>query len=633
MKYRILYILIHLHFLSFTQTFFEDFTNTQTGNVANAWLEKNLDGLTISGQISNYGIGNKAWTCVNLSSKYPEHGHVMCSTSWYIPAGTSNDWLISPPFAVSANSILSWEAMCGDKYNADGYEVRVSLGGVLPSDFTYTISNINTEAGDWKTHSISLNNFTNQIVRIAFVNRSTNKYLLFLDNVEVKVPIANDGGVLNLNSHSKFFNGDFQSFFKPFCGTIKNFGYNPISSAQIGFQLKHDTIVYENFQFSPPINYQETRRFCFSYFPTTFTDTTNNKLKAWTTMVNNVSETNRNNDTAKKDLYLPEYNVYSIPKADLLEVFGASNSEACASVFNVFDSLIIQKRANITSNFNVIKYQVESPPDLIDPSSNKFTLARKNYYQVNYLPSAIINGTNSVLNYDKTTLNYSTGGATYFHLMFAHPIIENGVLTGTLNFTSLYNLRNESPIRAFIVLNQKHYTFENSGSSQKEYYQVLRTMIPDEHGHIISLTAGTNTLIPISHTLNFSDNPKVNSEDFWDGKIVDCELIAFAQDTVTKEILQSASIPLLGKVLSVKSLFNANTAIFPNPANNFVFFTGFNNYRCSVEIFDINGRLILSKEITLNDNLIDTENFTEGLYLIKLKSNSTTSYHKILIAH
>ncbi|MEI6020072.1 MAG: choice-of-anchor J domain-containing protein, partial [Bacteroidota bacterium] len=487
MNLKVIFILLSISLKLGAQSFSEDFSNTQTGNVANAWIEKNLDGLTVAGQISNYGIGTKAWTCVDLSSKYPEHGHVMCSTSWYIPSGTSNDWLISPPFAVSANSMLSWEAMCGDKYNADGYEVRISLGGVQPADFTITVANINLEAGDWKTHYASLNNFTNQIIRIAFVNKSTNKYLLFLDNVDVRVPITNDGGVLNLNSHSKFFNGVFQSFFKPFCGTIKNYGFNPLSSAQIGFQVKHDTIVYETFQFSPPINYQETRPFCFSYFPTTCTDTTNNKLKAWTSMVNNVSESNHNNDTAKKDLYLPEYNTYSIPKADLLEMFGSSNSEACASVFPSFDSLLIQKGANYRSNFNVIKYQIESPPELIDPSSNKFALARKNYYQVNYVPNAIINGTYSVLNFDKTTLNFLTGGYSYFDLrfVFSYPYLENGVLTSTLNLTSLYNLRNESPIRVFIVLNQKHYKFKNCTSSQKDFYQVLRTMIPNEHGQVV----------------------------------------------------------------------------------------------------------------------------------------------------
>lgn len=65
------------------------------------------------------------------------------STSWLKPTGTANNWLITPTINnITANSVLTWEAMAPDLNNQDGYEVYVTtntLSTPLVTDFSAPI--------------------------------------------------------------------------------------------------------------------------------------------------------------------------------------------------------------------------------------------------------------------------------------------------------------------------------------------------------------------------------------------------------------------------------------------------------------------------------------------------------------
>ena len=64
-----------------------------------------------------------AWTSIYLSE---EKNRVACSTSWYSPAGTSDDWMILPPLKVdNEKTRLKWKAKASDPYMSDGYSVCV----------------------------------------------------------------------------------------------------------------------------------------------------------------------------------------------------------------------------------------------------------------------------------------------------------------------------------------------------------------------------------------------------------------------------------------------------------------------------------------------------------------------------
>ena len=117
------------------------------------------------------------------------NNHAACSTSWYTPAGTSDDWLITPAVTLSgSNPQLSWRAMAADAKHADGYTVYISTNaGTEKGDFLTATPLFDTkaESAEWSEHMISLAQYAGQTVRIAFVNTSHDCSRLFVDDITV----------------------------------------------------------------------------------------------------------------------------------------------------------------------------------------------------------------------------------------------------------------------------------------------------------------------------------------------------------------------------------------------------------------------------------------------------------------
>ncbi|MBQ8711422.1 MAG: choice-of-anchor J domain-containing protein [Prevotella sp.] len=147
------------------------------------------DGLTPSQDMKNIGFEEgTAWIAAapkNSSNK------AACSTSWYQPAGQSDDWLITPPvFIADEHSILKWRAMAYDKNFRDGYSVYVSTtAGETPADFLrdQPLLKVPAEEPEWRLHKVSLDSYKGQTIRIAFVNDSEDKSRLFVDDIFVGV--------------------------------------------------------------------------------------------------------------------------------------------------------------------------------------------------------------------------------------------------------------------------------------------------------------------------------------------------------------------------------------------------------------------------------------------------------------
>ncbi len=80
-----------------------------------------------------------------------------------------------------------------------------------------------------------------------------------------------------------------------------------------------------------------------------------------------------------------------------------------------------------------------------------------------------------------------------------------------------------------------------------------------------------------------------------------------------------------GNEINDKSSF----VVSPNPANNNISITGINS-KTTIKIFDVFGRLVLSKEIE-RDTSIDVQNLSQGIYTLKSESNINRTYNKVVI--
>jgi gliding motility-associated-like protein len=139
------------------------------------------------GQPDNYGI-NGSWVPFDFNNDGDAEA---VSSSWWNPAALNpaDDWLITEAIGVlPANQMLSWIGEASDAAFPDGYEVRISTTGALPT----TVANFNTvlfsttgENAFPTTRGVSLAAYAGQTVYIAFVNNSNDMNILMIDDVWV----------------------------------------------------------------------------------------------------------------------------------------------------------------------------------------------------------------------------------------------------------------------------------------------------------------------------------------------------------------------------------------------------------------------------------------------------------------
>ncbi len=186
--------------LGFSQIFTEDFQ----GGIPGTWTLINNDGNTPNASVAQY---TDAWIIQDNPDMTGDS--VAASTSWYTPAGTSDDWLISPAINLTTNNVLSWEANAPDAAYPDGYEVRISTAGTTMGDFLANpaLFTIAAENSTWTSRSVDLQaaGYSNQTVHIAWRNTSTDQFVLFIDSIDVSVQLPFDAVMSSTNAQEYTF--------------------------------------------------------------------------------------------------------------------------------------------------------------------------------------------------------------------------------------------------------------------------------------------------------------------------------------------------------------------------------------------------------------------------------------------
>jgi hypothetical protein len=198
-------------------SFFEDFDGISGATAGGAgtykfptnFLLRNVDNRTPDGLVSYV---NEAWerredfaNAVSDSAAF--------STSFYSPVGAANDFMWTPLVTgITANSVLSWNAVAYDPIYPDGYEVRIMTvaptggSGVLGNQLTNSTSilSIAAENSTWTGRTVSLAAYAGQSVFIGFRNNSNDKFLLLIDDIKVEESIAIDAQVIAVDTVSEY---------------------------------------------------------------------------------------------------------------------------------------------------------------------------------------------------------------------------------------------------------------------------------------------------------------------------------------------------------------------------------------------------------------------------------------------
>ncbi len=267
-----------------TTVFSEDFSSGMPGS----FTIIDNDGLTPD---TNVKFMTSAW----IDTSFGIAGDMVAvSTSYYSPAGTSDDWMITSQVTLPAGCFLSWDARSFSASYPDGYEVRISTAGNAIADLTTVLYSTAGEPGGWSTHYVSLAAYAGQSVYVAFRNNTNDGLLLGVDNIKVFVPIDYDVAIASSFVPEYILNGASQ----PISGTLINWGGQQITSLDIHYSLNNGTPVNQTLT---GIAIDPFTAYNFS-FSTPWVPSAPNlyNLRIWADNINGNADMNNANDTLQQ---------------------------------------------------------------------------------------------------------------------------------------------------------------------------------------------------------------------------------------------------------------------------------------------------------------------------------------------
>lgn len=161
------------------QIFNSGFENNN-GTPLSEYTKINADGNTVAEWAPVPEFSNEAW--IQFYDGYDSK--IAFSTSSYDPAGTSNDWLITPAITIPAvgNPTLYWKAKSYDFEYTDSYSIKISVTDNQIASFTNLLNVSGEQPYEFNSRSLDLSAYKGKTVHLAIVNNTTDGYFLALDD-------------------------------------------------------------------------------------------------------------------------------------------------------------------------------------------------------------------------------------------------------------------------------------------------------------------------------------------------------------------------------------------------------------------------------------------------------------------
>lgn len=547
----------------------------------------------------------------------------------------SADVLMTPSFSTvgyTANVYLQFDVhFYGATYQSatETAEVQYSTNGGT----TWTTLGTIAGAAGWHSVAYPLTQAMNQSnVKLAFKYNDGAGWLygLSLDNIKVLVPPSKDINTVNAYPNSKYMHSN-----NAFSCRIQSFGLSAVNSVTMNYQLGSGTPVSQNFTLTPALNFTDDTVLNFN--AGTLTSGQYSGLKVWVSDINGTgADANNSNDTASYSsaLYV---STQGTTRNVLLEEFTSSTCPPCASLNTTFDPFIQSNNPNTGGQFNVVKYQMNWPSPGNDPSYNPDGLMRRNFYGVSGIPDVYMEG-RSVNPPGQTELDAAKGFQAFAN-MTATLTRTGTTYNGSVNFTPYVTVGSGGTLALYQTYLQKGYNYPGASTSQKDYHHAQRKMMPNGNGTTItSLTSGTAVTQSSNYTFNTVGTPTQGSYDLWNTNNGYVEYVAFLQDTVTGQVLQSASANISVGIVDLAD--NQSIGLYPIPANDYTIIAAKLNTSTTVDLYitDMSGRVVYQKlgeklQAGQQEIRINTSAFAEGNYAVLVKTPLGNLNEKLTVKH
>jgi hypothetical protein len=411
-------------------------------------------------------------------------------------------------------------------------------------------------------------------------------------------------------------------------GALRNFGTQAVTSFTLNYSINNGAAVSQNIT----ANIAPGGTYTYSHGTPWNAPVGNHTVKVWATNINGSADQNTLNDELTVNVAVA---TQSVQRRTLLEGFTSSTCPPCASMYNWLTPALNNLNVNTEgSNVLSLKYQMNWPSPGTDPSYNPDGASRRTYYGVSGIPDNYLNGNGVGLTQANTasTLNNSA----------AQPAFVNVALTSTYTGNTVTVTASVTPFANFpgahklYIAALEDYSYTGGTTSQSQFKGVMRKMLPNGNGITLSnLQAGVTQTFTESYT--FSGPPVTqNSHNLW-GTIGGVRVIAFVQNTATREVLNAAfQAPLLVGIDEFGVVKGLN--VFPNPTTGelFVEYELPAGLTAQVEVLDALGQRVLTTTASTgngyNREVFDLSGVSDGVYLLNITAGGDRVSRRVVLA-
>ncbi len=621
---------------------------------------------TLTGNYPFRAVGQKQKSWLTYKP-YVLNDTFVVSTSWFAPVANADAWLITPQIAsVTANTVLSWEAMAPDAGHLDGYDVYISTNtstNVSVSDFTTKLMSVSAENATWTKRGLSLATYSNTNIRIAFRNNSSNQFQLWLDDIVVE----NKADVIDMEAVSyNTYKYSTINTNNVISATFKNKCFTPITNITAKYKVGANTPVTEAFTFATPLNYNETRTVNF-IAAFTSTNSIYYDVMVYVDSVNTAKDAINTNDTVHGSLTLSSG---AATKKVLLEEFTGAWCGWCPDGATKLQSILTNTNIIAVSHHDNDSMQNANSNLLINDYATSFPSASIDQYQFSSLSSVTHEPTKwnafsnqrllqpSPVNVSISTPTYNPNTRQIDAIVTANflaelkgdyrvnlYIKENNVYGPIMDTTNngwnqlsyMQNIPSSPYYGSGIYYDASHYLLK---ANEYKHQYTVNEMLDGAYGFSIP-AINTNTLAPYTKSYTTTLPMPVNSEFRYNADNIYLVAVVseYNVDTKKREVLNVTETKLNSNSelqVGLNELKNKtqNVVLYPNPATNmFTVYVTNNETKLSVEITDILGNKIYSGNTNSDRLMIETANLSAGNYFVTVTTNANSFTKKLIITN
>jgi hypothetical protein len=338
----------------------------------------------------------------------------------------------------------------------------------------------------------------------------------------------------------------------------------------------------------------------------------------------------KSTSTSKVDFFVARN---TVPQLPLIEEFTSSTCGPCASFNTTFDPFLSSIDANIPGGqAAAVKYQMNWPPPGDDPSFNSDGNSRRNSYGVNSIPLSYLNGV-ATSTFNQAVIDAASGQSPFNLTPYFY--LSGDTIKATCTAESFTNMT--EILRLYLALTEDFYTYTGGTTSQTTFKYVMRKMLPNYVGTVLTnINADTTFITNRNYKLTYG-NVVPSSFNIW-GTSAGFTLVTWIQNTSTKEVFQAAVANTPSAQFLNESSVTSGLQIYPNPAEEFfsLKLELSESANVSYTLSDLSGKLVqqpVTQQLPAGKHLLQTSTaeLRAGIYVCSVKANNQVYTQRITV--